>query len=104
MKEYRLHGESAPALALDQIPQAPTLPRVLNVLNLNPTDKFGSLEEQIVYLCRAFEEAGSRFVPFFSAPPRDGMADHFRTRGIEAYCLNLREFRWSTLFALRALI
>jgi glycosyltransferase involved in cell wall biosynthesis len=94
------------ALALPEkaAADARQLPRVLYALNLNPSEKFGSLEEQIVTLHQAFTAEAGRFLPLFTCPPRPGMTDAFRARGVEAHCLNLCEFRWRTLIALRALI
>ncbi len=104
----KLHQAPSDALSIalrQEIPAEPAkLPRVLWALNLNPSEKFGSLEEQIVVLHHAFAAEAGRFVPLFSCTPRPGMTDGFHARGVEAHCLDLREFRWSTLFALRRLI
>jgi glycosyltransferase involved in cell wall biosynthesis len=69
-----------------------SLPRVLYVLNVNPADKFGSLEEQIVLLTRAFQAEGSRFVPLFTFPHQPGITDGLRAHGVEAHCLDLSDF------------
>jgi glycosyltransferase involved in cell wall biosynthesis len=69
-----------------------SLPRVLYVINVNPADKFGSLEEQIVLLARAFAAEDSKFVPLFTFPPRPGSTDIWRDHGIEAHCLDLSRF------------
>jgi len=42
-----------------------TLPRVLYAVVLDPTLKFGSLEEQIIHLARTFELHDSLFYPLF---------------------------------------
>ena len=44
------------------------LRRVLYVIGLNPSLKFGSLEEQIFCLARAFKEEGGLFLPLFQSP------------------------------------
>ena len=58
-----------------------SLPRVLYVLNVNPADKFGSMEEQIVFLGRAFQEEGSSFVPLFTVAPRPEIDACWQARG-----------------------
>lgn len=81
-----------------------TLPRVLCVFNLNPGDKFGSLEEQIVFLHRAFAEEGSLFLPLFTFPQQPGGTAGFRERGVAAHCLDMQKFHWRSLLALRKLV
>ncbi len=78
------------------------LPRVLYVLNVYPADKFGSMEEQIVFLARAFEEAGSRFVPLFTFEPAPGILDSWHEQGIDAQCLDLLRFSPRTFVKLCA--
>ena len=81
-----------------------TLPRVLAVFNVNPAEKFGSLEEQIVFLHRSFREDGSDFLPLFTFSAQPGMTDGIREHGVESHCLDLQGFHWSSLLALRELI
>ncbi len=105
MNAHSFLGESASVSVSGRVASEPRrLPRVLYVLNLNPTDKFGALEEQIVFLHQAFQEEGSCFAPLFICPAKAGMTDGFRRYGVAAHCLDLRSFRWSTLAALRGLI
>jgi glycosyltransferase involved in cell wall biosynthesis len=73
-----------------------SLPRVLYVANLNPADKFGSMEEQIVFLSRAFEGEGSRLVALFTYEDQPGATDVLRAKGVEAHCLDLLHFRMRT--------
>jgi glycosyltransferase involved in cell wall biosynthesis len=73
-----------------------SLPRVLYVLNVNPADKFGSMEEQIVFLNRAFRAEESDFVPLFTFPPQPGSTDALQAHGVNAYCLDLMRFRLAT--------
>lgn len=68
------------------------------MLNVYPADKYGSMEEQIVFLSRAFRAAGSRFVPLFTFNPEPGLLDSWKDRDIDAYCLDLLHFR-PTVFA-----
>ena len=44
------------------------LPHVLNVLVLDPAQKFGSLEEQVCVLAQQFRAEGSLFLPLLRAP------------------------------------
>ena len=81
-----------------------SLPRVLYVLNVNPADKFGSMEEQIVFTSRAFRAAGSRFVPLFTFHHEPGMLECWGEPDIDAHCLDLLQFRPSTLAKLWRLI
>jgi glycosyltransferase involved in cell wall biosynthesis len=101
----KLHAAQSDAVSLGFRQEVPAeLPRVLWALNLDPSEKFGSLEEQIVVLHHAFAAEEGRFLPLFSCAPRPGMTEGFRVRGVEAHCLDLCKFRWSTLIALRGLI
>src|SRR5438132_14407597 len=99
----KLHEAQSDAVAIALRKKAAAdpaeLPRVLYALNLNPSDKFGSLEEQIVFLHHAFAAEDGRFLPLFTCPPQAGMTAGFRARGVAAHCLNLRAFHFSTLFA-----
>src|ERR1700724_2997699 len=80
------------------------LPRVLYVLNVNPAHKFGSMEEQLVFLARAFRGEGSRFIPLFTFPPQPGVTDCLRDQGVEAHCLDLLRFRLATFGSLWRLL
>lgn len=79
------------------------LPRVLYSLALDPSNKFGSMEEQIVLLAQRFREESGLFVPLFICDPAADLTS-FRQRGIDAYCLDLRRFRWHTYRQLSRLI
>lgn len=77
-----------------------TLPRVLYVANLNPAQKFGSMEEQIVFLSRAFERENSRLVALFTYADQPGATDALRAKGVQAHCLDLLQFRLRTFLDL----
>jgi glycosyltransferase involved in cell wall biosynthesis len=77
-----------------------SLPRVLYIVNLNPSEKFGSLEEQIVFLSQAFQEQGSRLIPLFTYPGAPGSTDLLRTQGLETHHLDLSRFRLHTFLEL----
>src|SRR5947207_7656953 len=78
----------------------PRLPRVLSAVMLDPGKKYGSMEEQIVLLGHAFRNEGSLFLPLFICAPEAADVEQFRRRGLAAECLELRRFRWRTLWRL----
>jgi glycosyltransferase involved in cell wall biosynthesis len=78
--------------------------RVLYAIVLDPSRKFGSLEEQIFTLAQAFGARGSAFLPLFSAPPDPGTLRSYRDAGLEAAFLDLGNFRPATLERLVELI
>jgi glycosyltransferase involved in cell wall biosynthesis len=80
------------------------LPRVLYVLNVEPATKFGSLEEQIVFLERAFRAENSRFLPLFTFPHAAATSECWLERGTEIRCLDLLHFRLSTFVELWRLV
>jgi glycosyltransferase involved in cell wall biosynthesis len=80
------------------------LPRVLYAVALDPGNKIGSMEEQIVLLAQRFQAEESLFLPLFLCAPGPGKLDRFHERGVGAECLDLRRFRWSTLRRLLRLI
>ena len=80
-------------------PDAP-LPRVAYVAGLDPSQKFGSLEEQALLLGRAFRERGSCFVPVFTRPLCAEAARAYRDAGVDAEALDLWRFRPGSLRAL----
>jgi glycosyltransferase involved in cell wall biosynthesis len=62
---------------------------------MDPTQKFGSLEEQIYLQARAFREQASLFLPLFlTASPADRVVPEFREAGLAVECLDLGRFRW----------
>lgn len=80
------------------------LPRTLAPLALDPNRKFGSLEEQTLFLARAFRARGSAFVPVFVAEPQGLVAERFRSEALEVEGLDLERFRVGSLRALLALV
>jgi glycosyltransferase involved in cell wall biosynthesis len=80
------------------------LPRVLYVVVLDPSSKFGSLEEQIILLARAFKLNDGLFYPLFICPERASKSIAFQQAGVEAECMDLRTFRWSQLARVSRLI
>jgi len=81
-----------------------TLPRVLYAVVLDPTLKFGSLEEQIIRLARAFELHDSLFYPLFICREGTSEGTSFQEAGVKTECMDLRSFRWSRLVKLSRLI
>jgi glycosyltransferase involved in cell wall biosynthesis len=80
------------------------LPRVLFAVALDPTLKFGSLEEQIISLARAFDLNDGLFCPLFICPEGSNKPMAFQEAGIEVECMDLRSFRWSGLARLSRII
>lgn len=80
------------------------LPRVLYVVVLDPSSKFGSLEEQIILLARAFKLNDGLFYPLFICPEGASKSIAFQQAGVEAECMDLRTFRWSQLARVSRLI
>ncbi len=73
------------------------LQRVLYAIALDPSRKFGSMEEQIYLLAQAFHEHGSLFVPLFSATPDPGTQRRYHDAGLETAFLDLAQFRPAAL-------
>lgn len=90
-----LEGSTSVGTALSA--KEPRLVRVLYGIDLDPGQKFGSLEEQILFLARAFKEHGSLFLPVFFCDPAPGRTAAFDQAGLQAECLSLRSFGWATL-------
>jgi glycosyltransferase involved in cell wall biosynthesis len=80
------------------------LPRVLYAVVLDPTLKFGSLEEQIICLARAFRAHDSFFFPLFICREGANEGTAFEAAGIETERLDLRRFHWSRLERLSRLV
>ena len=70
-----------------------SLRRVLYVVPLDPSQKFGSLEEQILFLGQAFRREGGLFLPLFSCPDGPNKLALFHDAGLPAECLDLHVFR-----------
>ena len=80
------------------------LPRVLYAVVLDPTQKFGSLEEQIICMARAFQAHSSLFYPLFICPGGNNRFSVLDAAGVEGECLDLRTFRWSRLARLSRIV
>src|SRR5438034_10512229 len=80
------------------------LRRALYVIGLNPSLKFGSLEEQIFCLARAFKEHGGLFLPLFQSPLGPEARAMYQAAGLEAGSLNLEAFDLTTLRRLMRLL
>lgn len=92
-------------MARDNVTRAAgELRRVLYAIALDPSRKFGSLEEQISRLAVAFRRRGSLLVPRFITAPDSGRAIGFAEAGVEAHCLDLSRFDFRTLRRLLDLI
>jgi L-malate glycosyltransferase len=84
-------------------PEAP-LPRVLMALDLDPSLKFGTLEEQMFALARAFQARSGRFLPLYRRGLDPEGRQHYADEGLDAEALDLSRFTPSRLCRLLALI
>ncbi len=80
------------------------LRRVLYVIRLNPSKKFGSLEEEILLIARAFRREGSLFLPLYSSPLELENLTEYEAEGLEAKGMNLERFHLASLRRLVRLI
>jgi glycosyltransferase involved in cell wall biosynthesis len=94
-----LANSVSPSVAL-----TPGLKRVLYAVVLDPARKFGSLEEQIFLLGRAFQERGGLFLPLFLCPPGPDKLRRYHEAGLLAECLDLTSFSLPRLWQLARLI
>src|ERR1700722_5366474 len=78
------------------------LPRVLYAVLMDPSGKFGSIEEQIVILASRFQDEGGLFLPLFITDQTD--VAQFHKHGVQPVCLQLRRFSWRTLWQLRRIV
>ena len=77
-----------------------SLKRVLFAISLKPSDKFGSLEAQILALARVFKDLGSSFIPIFSSPLGVKAMAEYETYGLQVGHLDLNRFKLTTLIHL----
>lgn len=80
------------------------LPRVLMALDLDPSQKFGTLEEQVLALSRAFHERSGRFLPLYRRGLDPEGARLYSADGLDAAELDLTRFSVAKLTKLHALI
>jgi glycosyltransferase involved in cell wall biosynthesis len=80
------------------------LARVLCALSLDPSRKFGSIEEQTFELARAFQAEGGLFLPVYSRPLSSEFAAAFATLGLAVEALGLDQFSLRKLRRLLKLI
>lgn len=78
--------------------------RVLYVVNLDPSKKYGSLEEQIFLTGEAIAKEGGVFVPVFAAALPEKEEQRYRVAGLAATSLPLGRFNMLTLRKLLQLI
>src|SRR5262245_47537087 len=80
------------------------LRRVLYVIGMNPSLKYGSLEEQIFALAGAFRKEDSLFLPLFQSAPGPEAFAIYKAARLDVAWLNLETFGLSTLRRLLSLI
>jgi glycosyltransferase involved in cell wall biosynthesis len=69
----------------------------LYAAHLDPSRKFGSLEEQAFLLAAAFRDRGGLFLPVLAAPPESVGLARYRDAGLDFAALDLSRFRPRTL-------
>ena len=87
-----------------RVADASGLPRVLYTVAMDPSQKFGSIEEQMVFLTRIFQGNDSLFLPLFICPKPPLQPTPLEQAGVSIACLDMGEFRWKVLLQLLALI
>jgi L-malate glycosyltransferase len=80
------------------------LKRVLFLINLDPSLKFGSMEEQILFMAKAFRARGSLFFPLFVSSMKEKEKAEYQTAGLVGGHLDLRRFSLASLRGLLSLI
>jgi glycosyltransferase involved in cell wall biosynthesis len=95
----------ASRIARDKV-QADAVPsaRVLYLTDLEPTGKFGSMEEQIFTLTQAFRDRGGLFLPVFGGELSEAVVERYRAEGLPVAGLNLHSFSTRKLSKLLALV
>jgi glycosyltransferase involved in cell wall biosynthesis len=93
-----------PRPALEATAPAARLRRVLYLVSLDPSQKFGTLEEQIFFLGQAFQREGGLFLPLFSCPKGPHKLDLFHRAGLPAECFDLSSLGFATLRRLLGLV
>ncbi len=78
--------------------------RVLYAVNLDPSNKYGSLEEQIFLTCEAIAKQGGTFIPVFAAALPEKEEQRYRRAGLAATSLPLGRFNIHTFRKLLHLI
>lgn len=78
--------------------------RVLYLVNLNPSQKFGTMEEQIFLLCSTVAHEGGLLLPVFIEPIGEKQGLRYQEAGLKTASLDLREFSLSKFMQLTRLI
>lgn len=82
----------------------PALQRVAYLTDLIPSSKFGSLEEQIFTIARAFHKQGGLLLPVFGGPVAPEVKKRYVDAGLSVEGLNLHGWSRETLSILLRLI
>jgi len=81
-----------------------SLPNVLYILALDPSRKFGSIEEQVLVLARRFKERGKAFVPVYCHDGEPSEEIEHQRAGLPCEFLDLRRFDLRTFRSLLRLV
>ena len=82
----------------------PGLQRVAYLTDLVPSGKFGSLEEQIFNIARAFKDHGGLFLAVFGGPVVEEVRERYSNAGLKVEGLNLHNFSKQNLGMLLELL
>src|SRR4051812_27382010 len=80
------------------------LPRVLLAIDIDPSQKYGTLEEQVVELARAFRDRQSLLLPLYRRALGPEASAQYDALGLRASSLDMTRFRLARLARLLALI
>lgn len=80
------------------------LQRVLMLINLDPSLKFGSIEEQLLFIAKAFRARRSLFFPLFISSQKEKEKAEYQTAGLACGHLDLGRFSLASLRGLLSLI
>lgn len=104
--QYSTESEGGSTIATSAVDGA-TLgapPRVLYLTDLCPVGKFGSMEEQIFVLARAFRDQRGLFLPVFGGPLAPDVVEQYRAADLRVEGLNLHQLSTSALLNLLRLV
>jgi glycosyltransferase involved in cell wall biosynthesis len=89
---------------LAAIERSVTIRRVLLAVNLNPSQKFGSLEEQIFLMSVEMARQGGVLIPVFAQEMDEAHRVRYRQAGLTVGALDLNRFRLRTFHRLLRMI
>ena len=92
MSGHRVTPTSFPPIR-EQRKNSAAAKRVLYLVNLNPCQKFGTLEEQIFLIAKALSTEGGLLVPVFTREIDEVQGSRYRQAGLPIEALDLHSFQ-----------